>query len=230
MVSFVCEAATTGPRCDTPQTGGARGIPLAERLRGRERRKIDGDGEGVEPLHGDRKFSCVVAGFHALAPNGCRVRNSRPRCMSGGPAKEPNSNRIGTRSRAGGLDALRAASAHRRTLARIKQFRTGKKPRHETGHGRREEAVQDRRAISCSDTERRAPGRAAARGVTFWRDRCKVECRSAFGPLRGEFAIGDKPQFIAGTACSFEATGQSGLRRAGTSRPRTPAGYLTKMI
>jgi hypothetical protein len=49
MVSFVCEAATTGPRCDTPQTGGARGIPLAERLRGRERRKIDGDAEGGEP-------------------------------------------------------------------------------------------------------------------------------------------------------------------------------------
>jgi hypothetical protein len=216
MVSFVCEAATTGPRCDTRQTGRRAWNPLAERLRGRERRKIDGDAEGVEPLHGGRKFSCVVAGFHALAPNGCRVRNSRPRCMRGGPAKGPNSNRIGTQSRAGGLDALRAASAHRRTLARITESEPAN-ARHEGGHGRRGRSSRIGRPIPTTPNDAR-PARCRA-GRTFSRDRYKWNAVQPSGRC-AEFAIGDKTQFINGTACRFEATGQGGLRRAGTSRPR----------
>src|ERR1700693_3341693 len=91
MVSFVCEAATTGPRCDTPQAGGARGTPLAKRLRGRERRKIDGDAK--------------ASSHHMAAGEGAEFTIG-----------------FGTQSRAGGLDALRAASTQRRTLARITEF------------------------------------------------------------------------------------------------------------
>jgi hypothetical protein len=90
--------------------------------------------------------------------NGCRVRRSRHHVCSGGPAKEPNSNRIGTRCRAGGLDALRAAPANRRTLARGSRNpnRRTRGMRPALGKARKDRSGTARR--SCHDTGRRPAG------------------------------------------------------------------------
>jgi hypothetical protein len=94
---FCSEAPQRGLDAKPDRRTAARAIPLAERLRGRERRKIDGGAEGAEPLHGVRQFSCVVAGFHALAA-GTAARfaslrgpcGSRRKAVSHQPLPAPN--------------------------------------------------------------------------------------------------------------------------------------------
>jgi hypothetical protein len=75
---------------------------------------------------------------------------------------EFKSDRNGEAGQAGLMLCLQAASTHHRILARITEFRTGKKPRHETGHGRRGEAVQDRRTISATTPNDARPARCRA--------------------------------------------------------------------